>query len=188
MNYISKLKNCEKLLLETEVIWSNEPLFQYPNIPPRVRDLLDTISKLTLEELIKLENLEDISFLSGDLFDYFKAIKDKLINFPKILKDYKVPQKDLKGITLKKSHEILRIMDLLKEYKFEKVIDIGGGKGHLSFLMAKYFNNQEYICIDQDENLQESAIKSFSQLDKVAFKKLNYHAEMINEKKSYPNF
>lgn len=185
MTFNEQLKKTEKMLKETQAIWSNEPLFQYPNLPIHTQNLLKELINLKKEELISLENLANINYINGNLYNYFQSIKDSFINLDSYSCEFPLIQKDINGISLKKSHEIRRIMGFLKRFEFKKVIDIGSGKGHLSFIMAKYLSNQSYVCIDQDEKLQESAKKSFEKVNPRALKKLQYKALTINENSNF---
>lgn len=75
------------------------------------------------------------------------------------------------GIKKKKKHEIQKIVPVIKElnhlHLFNCVIDIGGGVGHLSRILAHYHSIPS-ISIDRDLNFQKiglSRLKKYRKLD-----------------------
>jgi hypothetical protein len=182
LDTLAAFKQIEKSLQKTYEFWFYEPLFHYPNLSKEVLDLISELKDLDLDELIKLENLEETKLKSKVLSDYFTHIKKSLQSFEAIKKDYPLSPNKLRGIGLKKSHEIKRILSLLASHKFNKIFDIGSGKGHLSFLMAQNFENNEYICIDMDDKLQKNAQDKFKDIDPQSIKKLTYINQKVDEK------
>jgi len=181
MSYHDQLKNIEALLLKYESIWSTEPIFNYPNLPENTEELLSELENLSDEQLYKCENLEDISFLSLRLNDYFSLIKSALIEFKTNKGSINLGYKPFLGVSAKKEHEIREIANLLAGKNFDQIIDLGSGKAHLSFKLAQIDQANSFVCIDSDEKVQSDAKNSLMSIDKEALDKMRYITQFINK-------
>jgi len=147
--YQTELEQIYDFLTPLHGIWAQEVLNEYPKPLAHYPDSwLSAMKALSLEEEWQIE-LGDIPQQLSDsgllkLFRDLETLEDLPVwNFdplPSTLKDY--PSWALNYVTEKKQHEILRISSLLKQSIGEdrplKMIDIGGGKGHLARILALY--------------------------------------------------
>ena len=61
---------------------------------------------------------------------------------------------DIKGINNKKLHEISKITKFLEKDAPQNILEIGGGKGNLSYVLCKTFGTSG-ISIDMNKEFQE---------------------------------
>lgn len=119
--------------------------------------LLDSLSE---QELFDVDCKRAVKKLQGTSFEAFvQSIKD-LTDIPNIPEAPELPLEDwaFQGVKKKKKHEIQKIVPVLKrvrdDLKFDRVVDIGGGVGHLSRVLSHYHKIPS-VSIDQNEEFQK---------------------------------
>lgn len=133
---------------------------EYPetidDYPAEWISLLDSLSE---QELFDVDCKRPVKKLQGTSFEAFvQSIKD-LTDIPNIPLTPELPLEDwaFQGVKKKKRHEIQKIVPVLKrvrdELKFDRVVDIGGGVGHLSRVLSHYHKIPS-VSIDQNVEFQ----------------------------------
>lgn len=172
MNIKEMFQKTEDILKKYQFIWEKEPIDYFPNLTEQLIKQITQLKNNSLDELINIENLVMETSLN-------KEIKSVLIAFPIPNEEKTFKPIEVQGLSAKKVHEISRLIPYLKEKKFSRLIDIGSGKAHLSFLLAKE-KDINCLCYDADEKIQNNAIKE-RQLDR-AKDKIKFINAFINEK------
>lgn len=169
----------------------NENLSCYPG------DWLDELSNRSLGDLWKMlvnGNHEGIS--NKDLKIFLGEIRE-LSSLPsyeqsKNFAAAKIHKKNFYDyLTPKKRHEIEKLTSFIEskhqEYQFSRIIDVGGGMGHLARMMAasKSLAETDLVSIDRDSCLQQRGKdilrRNFRQNQKLEFLELSL-SEKANEK------
>lgn len=119
--------------------------------------LLDSLNE---QELFDADCKRSVEKLRGSSFEVFLETIKKLTDIPRIPETPEVPLEDwaFQGVKKKKRHEIQKIVPVLKrvrdEIKFDRVVDIGGGVGHLSRILSHYHKIPS-VSIDQNVEFQK---------------------------------
>lgn len=142
--------------------WDHEVLHSYPHylekLPPA---WLDSLAKLNRDQLWLMDSKQDFSFIdNAELRELFTKL-EQLTQLPAIKTTSTPHQYDhaaaFYGVRGKKRHEIETLAPVLKQLKqqhqFKRVIDIGGGQGHLARVLARHFGVPT-LSLDRDEKLQ----------------------------------
>ncbi len=161
MNYKKYFLQITELLRSYENIWSEEVLNYYPysldNYLPEWINILNNLSDHHLWEIdahISYNSIKNSSFYHLILkIEKLRNLLEKSNNKPQ----FDIPARSFDHIKFKKKHEIIQILNLLSKLRqtkdFKKIIDIGGGIGHLARFISDY-HKIEVASIDQDLQLQ----------------------------------
>ena len=161
MNFKSHAQALSEFITKYSPIWVEEIMNEYPEtINDYPSDWIALLDTLTEQELFDVDCKRPVEKLKGSSFEAFmQAIKD-LTDIPNIPFSPELPLEDwaFQGVKKKKRHEIQKIVPVLKrvrdELKFDRVVDIGGGVGHLSRVLSHYHQIPS-VSIDQNVEFQD---------------------------------
>lgn len=154
---LSDFLKLQQFLQTYHPIWSVEALEQMPIQEDR------DFFKWTYEIL----NLSDGELIEFENKRILKSGSDKFLNLLKQIREFeqmiprqefemeKLPQKLVKKMSQKKIHEIQAISQLVKNKKFKRFVDFGGGVGHLCQYLA-VTQNRDTLCLDREQDLLSS--------------------------------
>lgn len=161
MNFKSHALSLAEFALQYSPLWSVEIMNEYPeSINDYPREWIDLLSSLTEQELFDVDCKRPVEKLKSTDFEAFMQSIKNLSDIPKIPDMPELPLEDwaFQGVKKKKRHEIQKIVPVLKKVrddkKFDYVVDIGGGVGHLSRVLSHYHSIPS-ISIDQNTEFQE---------------------------------
>lgn len=160
-----------EILRDNRHCWEQEVLNFYPaSIDSAPREWMEALSGLSFDQLWLMDSKQDFSFL---------AIKEMRQCFEKLELLTALPTKVIPispdfnqadaffGVKEKKRHEIQRIAPVIKDLKnqiqFKRMIDIGGGQGHLGRVVSKHFG-VETLSVDRDPQLLQQGRKNVDRL------------------------
>jgi len=163
MDFKKRFQEIAEFLQPYQRIWQNEIMLLYPNP-------LNDFPQDWVNELAQFKNQEDVIRLEKkDVFSYIKS--PKLIAFYKRIEELadipKIPElplfPDNKSLFLhmipKKQHEIKRLAPYVNafysENHIDKIIDIGGGIGHLAQSLANHYHLKT-TSLDMDPVMQQT--------------------------------
>ncbi len=121
---------------------------------------LDLLLNFSETELFDVDCKRQVKKIEGTSFETFVQTIKNLSDIPFIPENPELPLEDwaFQGVKKKKRHEIQKIVPVLKkirdEKKFDYVVDIGGGVGHLSRVLSHYHSIPS-VSIDQNSEFQE---------------------------------
>lgn len=186
MNFKTHAKSLAEFLHPYSPIWREEIMNAYPqtiqDYPLEWIQLLDTLS---VEELFDVDCKRPVEKIQNTSLNEFIQTIKKLteIEFIPDSPEYPLEAWAFHGIKKKKKHEIQKIVPVLKrtrdELKFEYVVDIGGGVGHLSRVLSHYHHIPS-ISIDRNpdfQNIGRERLKKFRKLEgaqEVTFMNLTF--------------
>jgi hypothetical protein len=156
-----------KFLCENQKIWEKEVLNYFPeSLDAFPKQWVEEISKYTMDQIYQLDGKQSFDHLPDGEFKQFVEKCREMEILPRqavITKEY--PSWAWNGVKGKKKHEITQLVpvisELTKEGNIEKLIDIGGGVGHLARILAHY-EGHSVISIDMNPTLQEKGKKRIS--------------------------
>ncbi|MBC7713865.1 MAG: methyltransferase [Rhizobacter sp.] len=161
MNFKSHALSLAEFTSKYSPLWNKEIMNEYPeSIDDYPREWIDLLDSLTDDELFDVDCKRPVEKLKGTSFETFVQTIKTLSDIPKITPVPELPLEDwaFQGVKKKKRHEIQKIVPVLKkvrdEKKFDYVVDIGGGVGHLSRVLSHYHAIPS-ISIDQNVEFQE---------------------------------
>lgn len=168
-DFTSCLFDLQNFLLPWQKVIGREVLESYP----QHRELfplpwLEALKKLSDHELFLWEAKNQIpAQLPADFLLFLQEIH-RLCQLPQMpLLPHQMDSHAFIKIKEKKRHELEALIPYLAQWKeehhIEQVIDVGGGLGHLSHCLAKYYGAQ-VLCLDQDQVLQEKGRKKQKRL------------------------
>ncbi len=173
MDFKSHALSLAEFLNDTSRMWREEIMNEYPSslqdYPKEWIDLLDSLSE---KELFDIDCKRNVSKIEGSSFHEFILKINSLTQLPFIPKYSELPLENwaFHGVKKKKKHEIQRIVPVLKLVKdqlnFKRVVDIGGGVGHLSRVLSHYHQIPS-VSIDQNSEFQavgKERLKKFRKL------------------------
>jgi len=165
MELKSQAKLLQDFLLETQKIWEYEIMDYYPKSLEHFNpQWLEILANLPLEKLHQIESKKVIPEIIGTGLDHWIEKIHTLITVDKITS---IPAKNLEDwayvdVKAKKKHEIDRLAPFIEklavEQKFDNMIDIGGGVGHLARIIAHYYS-LPVTTLDMDKNFQSIGLK-----------------------------
>lgn len=161
MEFKSHALSLAEFASKYSALWKKEIMNEYPEtIDDYPREWIDLLDQCDDQELFDVDCKRPVEKLQGTSFALFvQTIKD-LSLVPSIESHPELPLEDwaFQGVKKKKRHEIQKILPVLKkvrdEKKFQHVVDIGGGVGHLSRVLSHYHGIPS-ISIDQNAEFQE---------------------------------
>ncbi len=163
MDFKKRFQEIAEFLQPYQRIWQNEIMLLYPNP-------LNDFPQEWVNELAQFKNQEDVIRLEKkDVFSYIKS--PSLIAFYKRIEELadipKIPElplfPDNKSLFLhmipKKQHEIKRLAPFVNtfyaENHIDKIVDIGGGIGHLAQSLANHYQLKT-TSLDMDPVMQQT--------------------------------
>ncbi|MDC1174019.1 methyltransferase [Bacteriovoracaceae bacterium] len=165
MDYRKQFNELIQYLVPYKKMWAKEVVFSYPNhIEPFPQEWISELLEKNDQQLWSIDNGETKYIEDQDLIKLFDGL-DKIQSFPKIdVKPTveKYPSWAFFRVKNKKKHEIQRIVDFISHNqsldKTKKIIDIGGGQGHLARILS-YYHGHDVTVIDQNQEFLELGIK-----------------------------
>lgn len=144
-----------------KIMWDDEIMNTYPeSINHYPKEWIQLLDSLSSDELYAIDCKNIPAKIKGSSLEQFIEEVKKISHLPFALKDNEIPleQWAFNGVKEKKRHEIQSIIPKLIKVKNEKhfdcVVDIGGGVGHLSRILAHYHATPS-ISIDRDSCFQK---------------------------------
>ena len=180
-DYEHELNRTGEFLKKYQGIWSYEVLNEYPqgltNFKPEWLDFLRTLSP---------HEQWQIECRNGDFKSSLSQLFNEIISYENIPQlpreiDQQYPSWAFQKVSQKKEHEIKGIVALLSschKIKGSKVLDIGGGAGHLGRILALY-HGAHVTSIDTNSDFQERGKKRLGKYPKPetagTLKFINHH-------------
>ncbi|MBC7427073.1 MAG: methyltransferase [Bacteriovorax sp.] len=173
MNFKSHALSLAEFTAYYSPLWNKEIMNEYPeSVTDYPREWVDLLQELSDEELFDVDCKRPVEKLKGTSFETFMRTIKALCDIPKITSVPELPLEDwaFQGVKKKKRHEIQKIVPVLKkvrdEKKFDYVVDIGGGVGHLSRVLSHYHGIPS-ISIDQNVEFQKIGIGRLKKFRKI---------------------
>src|SRR5690606_3898712 len=161
-----------QFLRDNSHCWDHEVLHSYPHYLEKLPAAwLESLAKLNRDQLWLMDSKQDFSFIdNAELRELFLKL-ERLTQLPQMNAPKDGHQFNeaaaFYGVRGKKRHEIETLAPVLKQLKqqhqFKRVVDIGGGQGHLGRVLAQHFG-VETLSLDRDEKLQELGRKNLMRL------------------------
>lgn len=160
MNAKNQYLELRRLLLLRQKIWSKEVLLDFPNsLSDYPEEWLQELAQLSHYDLWKIDARRPLENQNSAFMGHIREIK-RSTQLPQ--KKYQhflsLPSWAFSRVKQKKQHEISILAQALKDIKnersFQTLVDIGGGVGHFSRIMAHYFTTPT-ICVERDARLHE---------------------------------
>ncbi|WP_034732825.1 methyltransferase [Bacteriovorax sp. Seq25_V] len=160
MNYTKRFDQIVAKIKEHQEMWNGEIITLYPDrLDIFNQEWVKELSLLTDEQLWQVDCFQNTEFLNEGSFKTWLNELNELCELPKY--EYgeleKLPDFAFNKVKGKKRHEILVLAKLLKQVQaendFSHLVDIGGGVGHLSRVMAHY-KSIECISLDINKDFQ----------------------------------
>lgn len=174
MNFKSQAKKLHDFVMKTAPMWREEIMNEYPQtISDYPREWIDLLDTLNEEELHKIDCKQFPEKIKGTSFHQFMQEIQELshVEFIPESPEYPLENWAFHGVKKKKNHEIQKIVPVLKRLRDERnvnyVVDIGGGVGHLSRVLAHYHQIPS-ISLDQNAEFQaigRERLKKFRKLE-----------------------
>lgn len=160
-----------EILRDNRHCWEQEVLNFYPSsIESAPTEWMEVLSGLSLDQLWLMDSKQDFSFLTVKKMRQCFEKLEELTTLPSkvIPSSHEFNQADaFFGVKEKKRHEIQQIAPVIKELKdkvnFKRMIDIGGGQGHLGRVVSKHFG-VETLSVDRDPYLLQQGRKNVDRL------------------------
>jgi hypothetical protein len=172
--HFCQIKN---FLKSHESFWREEVLNSYPaSMEAYPTSWIGALGELDQKELWEVDSQRYIPLKEPTLKHYLEEVR-KLTKMRRIeVPSYQLRQDSRLGMTPKKIHEVSLLVPLIdrlyRNHKYKRVLDIGGGKGHLCKALAWHFDIPS-ICLEPDEQLilagKKLLEKSFLPQDKISF-------------------
>ncbi len=165
MNFKSHALSLAKMIEETKPIWPCEVMNEFPeSLEAYHQSWLEELNQCTEDELFDFDCKRNVTKLShSHLENFLKPIRElcRLESFsPESHSLALAPLENwaYQGVKKKKRHEIDRMAPAIKktfqELNCKRVVDIGGGVGHLARVLAHYYQ-MPTTSIDQNQEFQK---------------------------------
>lgn len=161
MDFKSHFKKIHDFLTPYKSIWYMEVLNNYPqSLSAYPQQWFIELEKLTNKQLWQIDSRNYIDQLNNTEFSSFISEIKQLtqIERRKLDSPASINPSSFQKVKLKKRHEILKISEALcklqSKNNFSHIVDIGGGVGHLSRIIAHHFAINS-ICLDMNKDFQE---------------------------------
>ncbi len=164
MNFKQSFLTLSQGLKSFYPLWSREVLNSYPqSLADYPEEWIEQLLQLNEDELYRLDGRGDISSLGdSSLGRYITELREQLPKFTHLKNESpeQLPSWAFFRVKEKKKHEIDRIRHYLNqaELSFKRIIDIGGGVGHLSRVLAHYHGHHCHT-LDINRDFQEIGAK-----------------------------
>lgn len=173
MNLKSQALAISEFISQYTPMWIEEIMNEYPHsINNYPNDWILLLDSLSPDELYAVDGKEIIEKIKGSDFANFMQNALNLSKLPQITKSAEISLEDwaFNGVKKKKKHEIQIIVPVLKKLKdqnrFEYVVDIGGGVGHLSRVLSHYHSIPS-ISIDRNAGFQKNGEERLKKYRKI---------------------
>lgn len=147
-----KFDHLAKFLAEHIEMVNNEPFKMVPDhLTPYPAEWIEEFESKPLTFLYEVDTLKESKNIQSESLRQFIEASNKLselISFPPV-PPLKNKGTSLKGINGKKLHEISIIHKFLTEKEFECMLEIGGGKGNLSYIMC-LLEDKKAVSVDME--------------------------------------
>lgn len=177
MDFKSQADQIQKFLARYQQIWQAEVLDGYPiSLDYYPSDWINSLWNLPITDLHCFDSKLSVPALQGTSLEAFINEAQELTQIEMAQNISLLPLEDWAwtDVKFKKKHEIERLAPFLKKLEeqlnFSTIIDIGGGVGHFSRILAHYFQI-DCICIDRDKKFQESGKKRINRYRKLPLAK-----------------
>ncbi|MBY0517117.1 MAG: SAM-dependent methyltransferase [Bacteriovoracaceae bacterium] len=165
MNHAPRYEALVNFLISYQDIWRNEIMLLYPRpLAPYPLAWIEELEAINAPEVNwNLLMGKGWDKLSPDLSRFHQELTE-LSLFPKAKPTAAFPTRSQSWIHIipKKQHEIERlaphIYDFMQSAKLKKIVDIGGGQGHLAQSMAHHYE-LDVTSLDMDESLQTLGLR-----------------------------
>jgi len=156
----SQFLELSKMLSPYIHLWNREILNYYPDsLDHYSPEWLERLEKLTKDQLWRFDSFNDLSQVKGSPLEKFLhgiiALVTPVKEIHPTLSD--LPDWAYFKMKSKKRHEITCLLPAINKLyqlqQFDHGVDIGGGQGHLSKILAHYLSIPMF-CIDKDLELQ----------------------------------
>lgn len=174
MNFKSHALSLARFIDQYAPLWREEIMNEYPaTIEDYPSEWIAILDSLDSHELYEVDCKRPVAKLAGSSFlDFMQEIKElSHIESIESLPELPLENWAFHGVKKKKRHEIQKIVPVLKKLRenhpFERVVDIGGGVGHLSRVLSHYHQIPSF-SIDQNSEFQaigKERLKKFRKLD-----------------------
>lgn len=161
-----------QFLRDNSHCWNHEVLHSYPHYLEKLPiSWIESLAKLNRDQLWLMDSKQDFSFIDNrELRELFLKLEQltQLPSASKINTEHQYNEAAAYyGVRGKKRHEIESLAPVLRQLKmqhhFKRVIDIGGGQGHLGRVLAQHFG-VETLSLDRDERLQDLGRRNLMRL------------------------
>lgn len=180
LKYAPHFNAIREALAPYESIWNHEVLHLNWNLEEVYSpEWIDSLGKLSNEEAFLLDTGRKIPALAPDLQELLARLKSLSKLKPSIPAPVEINPKTTVFIKEKKVHEISHLLGTLDKFKSSwgplKIIDIGGGVGHLARAIA-FETGSDVTTIDGSLEFQELGRKRLTRLrtpkgaGKISFK------------------
>jgi hypothetical protein len=173
MNFKSQALELSEFIRQTSGIWKDEILNQYPmSLEHYPKDWLALLESLSEEELHQVDSKIIIDKIKetplAALMQKTKLLTDisKIPDYPEL----PLEKWAFNGVKKKKHHEIQKIVPVLKNIReqidFEYIVDVGGGVGHLSRVLANYHGIPS-VSLDRNIEFQKIGLERLKKYRKL---------------------
>lgn len=155
-------------------------------IPENYKLWVEELSTLSLEQLLELINTGKTDNISNQDLAQFIQQCQALSELPKIeTGEFDFHPFLKRKLTPKKEHEIKKIGALLKQSKYNKLIDIGSGAGHLSSALLSESETLESLCVDANQDFQKIGIEKLQRYKPDILERLKFDCQYVDTKSSF---
>ncbi len=192
MNLKSQALGLQTFLSQYTQLWSEEIMNEYPRtIKAYPKEWIELLDGLTESELFAIDGKFIIDKIQGSTFAKFMEQANSLstVDFQKNCQEIPLEDWAYNGVKKKKRHEIQKIAPVISELKknnqIDSVVDIGGGVGHLSRVLAHY-HSIPTISLDRNLEFQKigkERLKKYRRIENAAeveFVSLNFGSDIDN--------
>ncbi len=163
MDLKKRFQEIAEFLQPYQRIWQNEIMLLYPNpLDDFPREWVDELAQFKQQEdVIRLEKKEVFDYIKSPSLIAFYRRLEELAEVPKIeeLPAFPDNKKLFLHMIPKKQHEIKRLAPFVNAFYqaqgIEKVVDIGGGIGHLAQSLANHYHLKT-TSLDLDPVMQQT--------------------------------
>ena len=163
MDFKKRFQEIADFLQPYQRIWQNEIMLLYPTpLEDFPKEWVEELAQIKQkEDVIRLEKKEVFSFIKSPSLIAFYQRLEELATISKIpdLTPYPEDKSLFLHMTPKKQHEIKRLApfvnDFYQTHHIEKIVDIGGGIGHLAQSLANHYDLKT-TSLDMDPVMQET--------------------------------
>ena len=175
MNFKDRFQAVRDFLIPWMDLLEVEVAKRFPRaLPNPIGEWVKVLQGAEVNELLVLENELRTEKKHEELESFLKQIKE-LTSFPGV--DFTgegLPKHLQRRVDLKKRHELERMRFLARELGyFERVLDIGGGAGHLSATLVDGQERRAY-CLDRSDEFQKQGRERLSKWDPENFEKVEF--------------